>query len=175
MNNFVLELWDDEGSMCSFYTVRWLDQELSETDRFFDKHEQIAELQEPLQQLLSFILDAIGDDHGAIDELFNRDDNEVTGLPIHGKVSLQGVSFHYPNFPLRIYALRLSESIVVLFNGGIKDAQSLQETDGTISMKWKEACSFAKTISRAWFEGMIECDKTGRIITDYKGNIEIIL
>jgi hypothetical protein len=175
VNNFVLELWDDEGSRCSFYSVRWLDQKLNETDRFFEKHEQITQLEDPLQKLLSYILDAIGDDHGAIDELFNRDDNEVSGLPLHGKVSLGNVKFHFPNFPLRIYALRLSERLVILFNGGIKDAQTLQETDSTISMKWQEACSMAKKITRAWLDGDIKCDYTGRILTYYNGNEEIIL
>ena len=31
--------------------------------------------------LLSFVLDSIGEDHGAVDELFNRFENEVVGLP----------------------------------------------------------------------------------------------
>ncbi|MFY0600056.1 MAG: hypothetical protein JXR03_10325 [Cyclobacteriaceae bacterium] len=173
MNNFVLELWDDQGSSCSFYTVRWLDCEKSETDLFLEKFEKIPELQEPLQSLLSFILDAIGEDHGAIDALFNREENEVQGLPMHGKVRLNKVTFYYPQFPLRIYALRLSERLVVLFNGGIKDAQTNQAS--SLNSEWREACEFAKKITRAWLDGIIEVDSTGRILTDYNNNKEIIL
>ena len=38
MNNFVLELWDDEAIKCTFYTVRWGGSEENETDKFFNKY-----------------------------------------------------------------------------------------------------------------------------------------
>ena len=85
MNIFALELWDDECSKCTFYTVRWEDTDESETDKFFNKYDAIPGLKASTQQLLSFILDSIGEDHGAIDALFNRFENEVTGLPNKGK------------------------------------------------------------------------------------------
>ena len=174
MNNFVLELWDDEGAECSFYTVRWLEDDQSETDKFFDQMAKLPEQSESLQQLTSFILDVIGEDYGAIDELFNRDENQVQGLPLHGKVSLGDVRFHYPDFPLRLYALRLSHKLVVLFNGGVKDAPTIQESSGTLSMKWQEALSFAKKITSAWFDGIIEADNSGRHLRNYNDQ-EIIL
>ena len=72
MNNFVLEVWDDEASKCTFYTVRWENARQNETDKFFNKYDGVPEFKRPVQQLLSFILDSIGEDHGAIDALFNR-------------------------------------------------------------------------------------------------------
>ncbi|MEP4532683.1 MAG: hypothetical protein ABJ004_06330 [Cyclobacteriaceae bacterium] len=173
MNNFVLELWDDEGEKCTFYTVRWEDHPLNETDKFLEKYEKLPEYKGALQELLSFILDAIGDDHGAIDELFNRHENEVEGLPLHGKVCLKDVTFHYPEFPLRIYALRLSERLVVLFNGGIKDGPTNQQS--SLCGEWRSACEFAKKINSAWLDGIIETDATGRVLRDYRNNEEIIL
>ncbi|ANI88319.1 hypothetical protein A9P82_02770 [Arachidicoccus ginsenosidimutans] len=125
MNNFVLEKWDDEGCKCAFYTVRWQDAEENETDKFFDKYYAISEYKQSVQELLSFVLDSIGDDYGAIDVLFNRFENEVAGLPNKGRVTVGEVSFIYPNFPLRLYALRINNrtDLVVLFNGGVKSAQ----------------------------------------------------
>jgi hypothetical protein len=37
MNTFALEIFDDQGQVCTFYTVRWEDAILSETDKFFQK------------------------------------------------------------------------------------------------------------------------------------------
>ena len=119
MNVFALEIWDDEASKCTFYTVRWEDARENETDKFFNKYDAKAELKNSTQQLLSFVLDSIGEDHGAIDSLFNRFENEVVGLPNKGKANVGGIVFLYPNFPLRLYALRINNrsDIVVLFNG----------------------------------------------------------
>ena len=88
MNTFAVEVWDDEGSKCTFYTVRWLDAEHNETDKFFNRYDSMPECKVANRQLLSFLLDSIGEDHGAIDALFNRFENEVVGLPNKGKVNV---------------------------------------------------------------------------------------
>lgn len=67
MNNFALEIWDDECRKCTFYTVRWDNARKAETDKFFEKYYAIPGLKESTQELLSFVLDSIGNDHGAID------------------------------------------------------------------------------------------------------------
>lgn len=94
MNTFGLEIWDDEASKCTFYTVRWEDATESETDKFFNKYDTVAELKQYTQELLSFVLDSIGEDHGAIDPLFNRFENEVVGLPNKGKVTVGEIFFY---------------------------------------------------------------------------------
>src|SRR6516225_7780291 len=101
MNTFVVEIWDDECKKCMFYTVRWADAQMNETDKFFEKYYSIPELKEATQELLSFVLDSIGEDHGAIDVLFNRFENEVVGLPNKGRVMVGEIAFLFPNFPLR--------------------------------------------------------------------------
>jgi hypothetical protein len=60
------------GKKCTFYSVRWDDAKENETDKFFSKYDAVPELKLFTQQLLSFVLDSIGDDYGAIDALFNR-------------------------------------------------------------------------------------------------------
>ncbi len=168
MNIFALEIWDDEASKCTFYTVRWEDSIENETDKFFNKYDANPEFKKSTQQLLSFVLDSIGEDHGAIDALFNRFENEVVGLPNKGNVNVSGVVFLYPNFPLRLYALRINNrsDLVVLFNGGVKSAQTNQGSK-ELYIKWIEACQFAKRIEDALRTKEIIIDnKQRRILSD---------
>jgi hypothetical protein len=176
VNIFALEVWDDEGKKCTFYTVRWEDTGDNETDKFFNKYDAIPELKLAAQQMLSFVLDSIGDDHGAIDALFNRPENEVTGLPNRGKVTIRQILFAYPNFPLRLYALRINNrsDIVVLFNGGIKSAQTNQGSKD-IHLKWIEACQFAKRIEDALRDGEIIIDEDKRRILPANNGEDIFL
>jgi hypothetical protein len=176
VNIFALEVWDDECSKCTFYTVRWEDADENETDKFFDKYDAIPGLKSSTQQLLSFILDSIGEDHGAIDALFNRFENEVTGLPNKGKTIVSGIVFLYPNFPLRLYALRINnrDDIVVLFNGGLKSAQTNQASKD-LNLKWIEACRFARRIEEALRAGEIVVDITRRKLLSANGDEDIYL
>lgn len=176
MNSFVLEVWDDEGAKCTFYTVRWDEADDNETDKFFAKYDAVPELKSEVQQLLSFVLDSIGDDHGAIDTLFNRFEQEVTGLPNKGKVNVNGIVFLYPNFPLRLYALRIKnrKDLVVLFNGGVKSAQTNQSSKD-LNLKWIEACQFARRIEEALRDKEIIIDAKNRKLTAANGDNEIIL
>lgn len=176
MNTFVLEVWDDEASKCTFYTVRQEGAEETETDKFFNKYDAIAELKKATQELLSFVLDSIGEDHGAIDTLFNRFENEVVGLPNKGKVNVSGIIFLYPNFPLRLYALRVNNrsDLVVLFNGGVKSAQTNQASK-ELNLKWIEACQFARRIEEALRDKEIIIDNKKRRISSINGAEEILL
>lgn len=173
MNIFAIEIWDDESDKCTFYTVRYDDSEVNETDIFFEKYDALAEYKEATQELLSFVLLSIGNDHGAIDELFNRDENEVKGLPVQGKVKVNELTYHYPNFPLRLYALKITNNIVILFNGGIKNDKTNQKS--LLHLEWRAACEFAKRINQALQDGTIIVDKKNRKLTNYDGSIEIIL
>lgn len=64
----------------------------------FIKYYALPIYKQATQQLLSFILDSIGDEHGAINSLFNRFENEVIGLPNKGKSNIGEIVFFYPNF-----------------------------------------------------------------------------
>lgn len=173
MNIFELIIWDDERQLCTFYTVQKDGAVDNETDRFLLKYENLPEFKESVQELLSFVLLSIGDDHGAVDELFNRYENEVTGLPNHGRVTLGEFTFYFPSFPLRLYALKITDEIVVLFNGGEKDGATNQ-TSG-LNLIWVEACQFAKRIMEALTSGEISIDEQHRKIIDHTGGDEIIL
>ncbi|MES2331297.1 MAG: hypothetical protein V4539_16965 [Bacteroidota bacterium] len=176
MNIFALEIWDDEGARCTFYTVRKGESTETETDKFFNRYYSIEQWKPAVQQLMSFVLDSIGEDHGAIEPLFNRHENEVTGLPNHGRVSLGEIVFLFPNFPLRLYALRVNnrKDIVVLFNGGLKTAQTNQGSRD-LHLKWIEACGFARRIDEALRHKEIIIDHKRRELLTDTGDKEIIL
>lgn len=158
-----------------FYNVRWENVSETETDKFFNKYDAIPELKRATQELLSFVLNSIGNDHGSIDILCNRFENEVLGLPNRGKVSIGEIAFLYPDFPFRLYAIRINnrKDIVVLFNRGIKSAQTNQASKN--NLKWKEACQFAKRIEEALRVNEIVVDVKNRKIISTDGNNEIFL
>ncbi len=163
MNKFVLEVWDDECRMCTFYTVRKGDPEegtlasMSETDKFFQTYGENPAYSADNMRLLDFLLDTIGEEIGPHNHFFNREENEVYGLPSKGKVRVKTVSYFFPRFPLRLYAIKIRAHIVVLFNGGVKDG----ETNQTSSLKteWQEACRFARAIDTALEEESLLVDE----------------
>jgi hypothetical protein len=171
-----LEIWDNEGEKCTFYTVCKEDARNNETDKFFNRYYAIPELTVEIRQLVSFVLESIGNDHGAIDILFNRYENQVVGLPNRGKVVLGDVLFLFPNFPLRLYALRINSrpDLVVLFNGGRKTAQTNQESKD-LNLKWIEACQFARRIEEALRNKEIIVDIKNRKIIAADSSDEIVL
>lgn len=176
MNNFKLEIWDDEATLCTFYTIRWLDAELSETESFFQRYENQPEYTDAINQMMDFVINIIGEEHGAIPELFNRFENEVIGLPVQGKVTMSSITLHYPQFPLRLYALRIQDrsDLVVLFNGGPKTAATNQDST-ELSMKWREACRCARIIETAIKDGMVLIDETKNRLKSFNNDEDIIL
>lgn len=146
MNIFALEKFDDQGSRCTFYTVRWEEVEWSETDKFFDKYESATNFERPIQELAVFLTKKIGNDVGALEDFF-RFENTAQALPPSGKHKVGEITINYGNFPLRLYCLRISDSLVVLFGGGEKTAENAQ--GGKTSMAFHEANQFAKRILEA--------------------------
>jgi hypothetical protein len=173
MNTFELEIWDDEGDKVIFYTVRWQDAAISETDKFFERLKKTHKKE--VRQLLVLLWDSIGTDHGAMD-IFFRPEDGVTGLPPKGRVTVNEIVFHYPKFPLRLYALRINdrEDLVVLFNGGIKSAHT-NEASPDLNMKFLEAKAFGKRIEEALHDKAIIIDEATRTLKSFNDSGEIVL
>lgn len=172
MNTFALEIFDDQGQVCTFYTVRWEDAALSETDKFFVKYENNSAFQRPLQELAKFISNKIGDETGALEDFF-RFENSAQALPPSGTHKVEDLYINFGNFPLRLYCLRISETLVVLFNGGEKTADTAQ--GGKTSMAFQEANIFAKRILDALRDKDIYITADQRAFRYYDGSDEIII
>ena len=172
MNTFALEIFDDQGQVCSFYTVRWEGADLSETDKFFVKYENDSTFQRPLQELAKFISNKIGDEMGALEDFF-RFENAAQALPPSGTYKVEDLYINFGNFPLRLYCLRISETLVVLFNGGEKTADTAQ--GGKTSMAFQEANIFAKRKLDALINNDIYITADQRAFRYYNGSDEIII
>lgn len=173
MNNFEVKIWDDERRFCTFYTVQLENAEENETDKFFLQYENNPTYEIATKELLAFILYSIGEDHGAIDELLNRHEEEVIGLPVKGRVRLGEFTYQYPDFPLRIYVLKITEEIVVLFNGGVKDDS--KNLTSSLHLHWVEACQFARKILDGIKDGAVVVNEKHRKLLNEKGTEEIFL
>lgn len=77
---------------------------------------------------------------------------------------------------MRLYALRINNrsDLVVLFNGGIKSAQTNQGSR-ELNLKWIEACRFAKRIEEALRNKEIIVDNKRRKILTDNGDEEVFL
>jgi hypothetical protein len=178
VNTFTLEVWYDEGSICTFYTVRWVtdnDDAISETDKFFDEYAVPSHpLEDEAVQLFRLITQSIGNKYGATNDFFDRSENKAQALPPKPKQWVGEIEELGMNFPLRLFCYRTTEQIVVLFNGGIKNASSAQESDN-LSMKFYEAQTFVKRIEKALQSEMVEISGDGRYLKYFDGTQEIIL
>jgi len=172
MNIFELEIFDDQGEICTFYTVRKCDADFTETDKFFTKYENDIKFQRSIQELAMFISKKIGDEMGA-SECFFRFENTAQALPPSGTHNVENISINYGNFPLRLYCLRISESLVVLFNGGEKTDGTAQ--GGKTSMAFQEANIFAKRILEALKEKVIYITDDHRGFRNFNNSKEILI
>jgi len=178
MNTFVLEIWYDEGSICTFYTVRRVtdgDDAVSETDSFFDTYaDPDHPLRENTLQLFRLITESIGNRYGATNDFFDRIVNNAQELPPKPKQWVEEIKDLGINFPLRLFRYRVTENIVILFNGGIKESQTTQESKN-LSMKFYEAQTFVKKIEKALQSKMIDTSDDGRYLRSFDETSNILL
>jgi hypothetical protein len=114
----------------------------------------------------------IGNKYGA-KAYFFRFENRAGTLPPSGRYQVDKLTLNYKNFPLRLYCLRISESLVILFNGGEKTADTAQ--GGNTSMAFIEANKFAKKILEAINLKDIIITNDQRQLRYYNGSQEINL
>jgi len=173
MNTFALEIWDDASTLVSFYTVRMERSEVSETDKFMRKFNDDERYRNALRELVSLLLKTMGEQQGAHPVFFSRGENRAVALP-PSKARIGEITFEYPEFPLRLFCYRISDALVILFNGGPKTAASAQQSED-LNMPFIQANEFVKRIEAAFRNEMIEVSRDERSITDFQGNTEIYL
>lgn len=112
----IVEIFE-EHSKVNFYSIRYSDNELSETDCFFDKILDNDDLVEDIE-ILSKLIDRIGENGAELRHfrLAGSKRDKVAALPEYLSSS-----------NLRLYAIRLTEKIVILGNGGIKNTKTYNE------------------------------------------------
>jgi hypothetical protein len=174
MNSFELELWDDEGAMCIFYAVKNEEEIGNETDKFFSKYEDESHLYHTAALEILNLIQVIGHQYGATDDFINRTENKAHSLPPKPQRRIKVIRELGIHFPLRLYCYRIREDVLVLFNGGLKEANSHQGSPD-LSFKFYQVQNYVSKIEAALSEGMIVYNTKTKRLEDFQGNIELIL
>ena len=173
VNIFALEIFE-KYPIVTYYTVKWDNEELSETDKFIQKFlYQQPDFKSDLQEILTLI-EVIGEERGAKDFYFTRHENLATALPPASTLSVRGIEIPFYENKLRLYCVKINENIVVLFNGGIKSSQKVQDSPNLL-MKFREAQSFTKRIWQAIQDKDIIVNQISRELNDAYNTGEIVL
>jgi hypothetical protein len=142
MTNFVLQIWEDELQKVTYYSFIADTDEDSITTKFFKSLDQSGHA-DALNDLISLLINKIGNEYGATKAIFSRDEHLVAALPPRG--NLVGLGISYPNFPFRLHAYRLSDELVILFSGGPKESGKTQDSP-KLNQQWQLAQKLAKQL-----------------------------
>ena len=152
-----------------FYTFRIEDSDKSEVDKFFTKMKSEDSISREMNQLAQWITE-IGNFHGALIELFRFED-EAHALPPPPKGQRKVGIAQIENNNLRLYCVWISESIVVLANGGIKKSATVQGTPDLLP-HFRFAKAMGKQINQLIIERSLRFQ--GKEIFDIE-NIDILI
>lgn len=169
MGIFTLEIVS-EGDMATIYTIRQEGHARSEYGKFLAACPDGSSLEESYRLLDILVTQQLADDFG-VDLRFFRHEGFVMGLPPSPKAEPQDrtfmkeVNWFVPGFPLRLFCYPVSDKILIVFNGGEKKSQKMQE-DSKMELKRREAESYAKRINNAIRDGYITPSKDGFFLED---------
>ena len=107
----------NEGNQCTLYSIQFTSEDSSEYERFYAKFIEDAKLNRDLLRIVQ-IVDKIADG-GALERLFRPE----------GKMKDSVVALPVLSSKLRLYGLRLSNGILILGNGGVKNSRTYEEDD----------------------------------------------
>jgi len=107
----------NKDKACTLYTIQFVTEDKGEYVRFYNRFKDDAVYNADLVRIAKFI-ETIAD-RGAMERYFRPEGNmsdRVCALPV-------------VKSKLRLYCLRLSDSILILGNGGVKDTRTYNEND----------------------------------------------
>ena len=107
----------EEGNQCTLYSIQFNSEDTSEYERFYNKFIKDAKLNRDLLRIVQ-ILGKIADE-GALERRFQPE----------GKMNDSVVALPVLSSKLRLYCLRLSNGILILGNGGVKNSRTYEEDD----------------------------------------------
>lgn len=107
----------DNTENCTMYTIHFLSEDETELDDFISRFKDNAKYNADFQSIMIFMERILA--NGPLERYFRRE----------GKHSDSVVAIPVLRSKLRLYCLRLSDHIVVVGNGGVKDTRTYQEND----------------------------------------------
>lgn len=107
----------NSSDSCTMYTIQFLSDEESEFEKFISKFMQDAELNPDFQAIMRFVEQILS--NGALERYFRRE----------GKINDSVVALPVLKSKLRLYCLRLTDKILILGNGDVKNTRTYEECD----------------------------------------------
>lgn len=107
----------NETDNCTIYTIQFQSDNETEFERFYNKFKDDAVYNPDLMHIVAFINKIAK--NGAFERLFRPE----------GKMSDHVVALPVISSKLRLYCLRLSDKILILGNGGVKNSRTYNEDD----------------------------------------------
>lgn len=107
----------NETDNCTIYTLQFEGESETEFERFYNKFKDDAVYNPDLMRIVAFINKIAKD--GAFERLFRPE----------GRMSDHVVALPVLTSKLRLYCLRLSDKILILGNGGVKNSRTYNEDD----------------------------------------------
>lgn len=107
----------NESNNCTVYTIQFRSEDESEFERFYNKFKDDAVYNPDLMRIVAFINKIA--ENGAFERYFRpegRMNDHVVALPVITS-------------KLRLYCLRLTDKLLVLGNGGVKNSRTYDEDD----------------------------------------------
>ena len=145
----------EQGNSASLYTISFVKDDLSEFAKFMSNFKDNARLQRDYQIILLALQRIM--ENGALERYFRPEgkySDGVCALPISsGK--------------LRLYCLRLSDKILIIGNGGIKDSKTYNENN-ELNGYVIDLQKFDALIKEAVKDGSISIEETEIKGIDYK-------
>ncbi|MEJ0056623.1 MAG: hypothetical protein WDN75_13805 [Bacteroidota bacterium] len=97
----------------NFYTIRFENEGISETDKFISRFDGHNQYRDDLDIIIYWIY-KMGNQNGTLERYF-RPERQAQAIPLE-------------TAGLRLYCIRLSDELVILGNGGIKESRTVQDS-----------------------------------------------
>jgi len=166
MNRFASIVQVSKLKKITYYSVHFDDKQVNEFEDFINKHANDSEIEEEYADLIGWIY-KLGEDVGALRHYF-RPEKRADALPPPAKF----IEIDYTE-NLRLYCMRISKSIVILFNGGIKTTNTAQQCPN-VRPCFNLANKLAHAIDELIYEKYIKVDDDKQALIIEEG-IDIIL
>ncbi len=128
-----------------FYSIRLEDEVETEMEKFISKFRADPIFYQDYRVLAAWIK-RIGNEEGALPGLF-RDEDDAQALPPEFRaMEIRGM-LDEVGYDLRLYCLRLSNEVVILLNGGVKESQKTQDSPDLLP-KFRLANRVSKAVTQ---------------------------
>ncbi|WP_316813240.1 hypothetical protein [Pedobacter heparinus] len=144
MKTFVIEeFYVDEQNMCNFYTVKYDDEQISETVKFLDKYDREGhELRDDVLHI-QVLIDEIA---ARGSHIISRPRDEARAFALPPEKMVREITLEYTGNNLRLYYVELATNVWLLLGGGEAHAGPKDRSP----IAFHEAQGFVKKVAETY-------------------------